>query len=574
MTDMEQRKCLFESPPCFAWPRSLVAKPIALSRGHRRSFARPPSWRRPARSWEASTDASGSNPPPSAPLFSDRGPDMNYTHEQLPAINSIARLLKLIAFAGTGKTTTLIGYALARPQCRILYLCYNKSVEQAAKQKFPVNVVCKTAHGLAYGTFGSRYRHKLTQNLRLTDISKAINSQNWELVRGVLETLNNFLASNDDAIALSHCPPEKLKNERMRRAAQGMVDGASRLWVKMCDVDNNAVQMTHDGYLKLWALSKPSLRGRFDIVLGDEAQDINPVIAGVLALQAGFGLGVVVCGDGHQMLYRFRGAVDALNAPWLARAEVHYLTQSFRFGRAVAHVANMILHFKGERRPLAGLGASSRVCKALPDGLEHRTILCRTVVGVIERALSLVDAGAKIFWVGGIDGYNLQALEDLHALSKGHRDQVKGKKLLQEYPEYTFYKEVANESQDPEMLRSVRIVEQYSRNLPELFASLRRNAVTDELEASVTLSTAHRAKGLEWDAVQIAEDFTFSPFDPDNDYESWIDEMNLLYVACTRAMQLLAINGPVLAIMEEFVGRRDGKRPDTPLRFRRSELAA
>jgi len=55
---------------------------------------------------------------------------MNYTHEQLPAINSLARLVKLVAFAGTGKTTTLIGYALARPQSRILYLCYKGFGEQ------------------------------------------------------------------------------------------------------------------------------------------------------------------------------------------------------------------------------------------------------------------------------------------------------------------------------------------------------------------------------------------------------------------------------------------------------------
>ena len=81
---------------------------------------------------------------------------MNFTHEQGPAINSLARIVKLVAFAGTGKTTTLVGYAKARPQCRLLYLCYNKSVEIAAKQKFPPNVTCKTAHGLAYASIGSK----------------------------------------------------------------------------------------------------------------------------------------------------------------------------------------------------------------------------------------------------------------------------------------------------------------------------------------------------------------------------------------------------------------------------------
>lgn len=61
-----------------------------------------------------------------------------FTHEQQPAINSLARLIRLVAFAGTGKTTTLVGYAQAHPQQRILYLCYNKSVEITAKEKFPL----------------------------------------------------------------------------------------------------------------------------------------------------------------------------------------------------------------------------------------------------------------------------------------------------------------------------------------------------------------------------------------------------------------------------------------------------
>lgn len=499
---------------------------------------------------------------------------MNFTHEQGPAINSLARIVKLVAFAGTGKTTTLVGYAKARPQCRLLYLCYNKSVEIAAKQKFPPNVTCKTAHGLAYASIGSKYKHKLTSNLRLTDIARVIGSQNWELVRSVQETLNNYLASADDDIELCHCPVSKLKTDRMKRAAGSIVDGARQLWLQMCDIHNEAANISHDGYLKLWALSKPNLRDRYDIALGDEAQDINPVIAGVLAQQAAYGMGVVVCGDGHQMLYRFRGAVDALNATWLDKAEVHYLTQSFRFGSAVAHVANMVLAFKGESRQLAGLGGETRVSKALPADLEHRTVLCRTVVGVIETALANVETGAKIYWVGGIEGYNLQDLEDLHALSKGWRDRVKGKKLLQEYPDYDLYKQIADESQDPEMNRSIKIIEQYSADLPELFAKLRRNAVTDELEATITLSTAHRSKGLEWHAVQLAEDFTFDPFNPENEKEPWIDEMNLLYVACTRAMRVLAVNSTMLEIMKEFVDRRDGRKPNTPMVFRKKQAAA
>ncbi|AHY45221.1 UvrD-helicase domain-containing protein [Stutzerimonas decontaminans] len=497
-----------------------------------------------------------------------------FTHEQQPAISSLARLIKLVAFAGTGKTTTLVGYAQARPQQRILYLCYNKSVEVTAKEKFPLHVTCKTSHGLAYGAMGAKYRHKLTGNLRLTDIARAISSQNWEFVRAVQDTLNAFLASADDSISLDHVPSSRLKNERMKRAAGKIVASADLLWKRMLDVRDTAVHQTHDGYQKAWALTRPDLSKRFDIVLADEAQDINPLLAGILADQARYGMGVVVCGDGHQMLYRFRGAVDALDAHWLDEAETHYLTQSFRFGPAVAKVANMILHFKGEHRPLVGLGDPTRVTKALPEGLEHRTVLCRTVIGVIETALIAQAKGDKIFWAGGIDSYQLQDIEDLHSLAKGRRDLIKNKRLLQEYPDYDLYEEIANESQDSEMLRTIRVVTQYSHNLPELFDKLRRTAVKDEFEATLTVSTAHRAKGLEWDAVELSDDFSFEPFNPENTKEQFEDEMNLLYVACTRAMKVLAINGPVLEIMHEFVGRRDGKRPNIPLTFKRAAEAA
>lgn len=494
--------------------------------------------------------------------------DFQYTTEQHAAIHSPARCLRIIAFAGTGKTTTLAGYALQRPDLRILYVCFNRSVEQAARQRFPLNVTCKTGHALAFPMMGTQYKHKLTGNLRLTEIARIIGSQHWETVRQVQETLNNYLVSADDHIGIAHCPVAKSASARHMRAAEQILSATRRLWAAMCDVNDTTAPQIHDGYFKLWALSRPDLSRRFDVVLADEAQDTNPVLAGVLAHWANLGMGVVVCGDGHQMLYRFRGAIDALNAPWLAQAETHYITQSFRFGPAIAHTANMLLRFKGETRPLQGMGANTRVTRRLPPDIEHKAILCRTVVGVIEQALYHVASNdkAKIFWVGGINGYNLQDIEDLHAFMKGRPDRVKGKRLLTEYRDYAEYKQIAEESGDPEMQRSVKIVEQYRKNLPELFALLRKREATDELDAVVTVSTAHKAKGLEWMAVEMAEDFSFEPFNIEkNTKEAWVDEMNLLYVCVTRAMEVLAVNSVVLEIMQEAKDRREGRKPDVPV---------
>lgn len=43
----------------------------------------------------------------------------------------------------------------------------------------------------------------------------------------------------------------------------------------MKDLKDDRVKMTHDGYLKLFQLSKPTL-GLYDIILVDEAQDLTP----------------------------------------------------------------------------------------------------------------------------------------------------------------------------------------------------------------------------------------------------------------------------------------------------------
>lgn len=42
-----------------------------------------------------------------------------WTEEQYPIITTLARLVKVNAFAGTGKTTTLVGYAENHPEEKI-----------------------------------------------------------------------------------------------------------------------------------------------------------------------------------------------------------------------------------------------------------------------------------------------------------------------------------------------------------------------------------------------------------------------------------------------------------------------
>ncbi|MDR6680176.1 UvrD-helicase domain-containing protein [Pseudomonas oryzihabitans] len=476
---------------------------------------------------------------------------MQWTNEQAPVIASNARKLLIQAFAGTGKTTTLEGYASAHSDVKMLYLCYNKPVEIQAKNRFPRNVTCKTAHGLAYAVYGTQYQHKRADNLRITEVARVLDTQDWELARDVVNTLNTFMASADmslDGRHFTRFEGRGLTPLQERRVTQ-VVGLAISVWKRMIDLQDKSVQITHDGYLKLYQMSRPDLSNRFGAILLDEGQDVNPVIADLVQRQR---TTRVMVGDRHQQLYRFRGAEDALSAPWMADAEKHYLTQSFRFGPAVAHVANVILSFKGETVKLQGLGQRTLVKRSLPEDLPHRTWLHRTVAGVIENALILEQAGGnRMFWVGGIDSYSLRELEDLFQFSRGRNDLVQQKKLLRDYRDYEQYQEIAQATQDPEMQRSVRIIEAYF-DLPKRIEQLRRCAVASELDATVTLTTAHKAKGLEWDYVGLYEDFSADPLAPEIDRAKRDDELNLLYVSVTRAMQILALNSLVIDIMQRY----------------------
>src|SRR3712207_6940696 len=64
--------------------------------------------------------------------------------------------------------------------------------------------------------------------------------------------------------------------------------------------------------------------------------------------------------------------------------------------------------------------------------------------------------------------------------------------------------EEAEDTRDPELLFLVRVVARHGRALPGLVADLRRRAVAHPGMADRVLSTAHRAKGLEWERVRLA----------------------------------------------------------------------
>src|SRR5690554_1287463 len=394
---------------------------------------------------------------------------MHLTDEQSSIINYRGQKLVVEARAGSGKTFTLVKYAEANPQERMLYLAYNRAIRDEGASKFPRNVVCKTSHRLAFAAIGRNFRHKLTNNLRLTDIAKAANTNNWQLARDVQDTLNTFMCSADTSVEPQHFVRiQRTETTKQEKYKAMVLDIAKRLWNRMID-PTAEFSITHDGYLKLYQLKKPDLSRQYSTILFDEAQDANEVTSDIVMSQKAK---VIMVGDSHQQIYRYRGAEDALQRSEMKDADRLFLTNSFRFGSRIALVSNLILALKGEKRPTMGMADQDKIVTEIPEGLPHVALLHRTVMGTIESALEAAGRGKKVYWVGGIDSYQIGELEDLFWFSRNQKDRVRSKKLLDEYNDYETYEHIAKESDDVEMKRAVVMLGRYE-NLPAKLQQLK-----------------------------------------------------------------------------------------------------
>jgi hypothetical protein len=255
------------------------------------------------------------------------------------------------------------------------------------------------------------------------------------------------------------------------------------------------VPLEHDPYLKLWQLDGARLPGGAGVLYVDEAQDANPVTLAILQAQR---RPTVWVGDPWQSIYRFRGSVNAMRA---IAAPQRHLSRSWRFGEDLACLARAILAHTSEPPALA-LRGDPGITTLLEPVRPPCTVLCRTNAGLFEAAVRGRD---RIHILGG--------LEPLARLVLG------GWQLHQGQP------------------------------VPDL----RRRAVPHPAAAERVLATAHKAKGLEWPRVRLADDFpSLEELDAEDvdglPYlmpEERDQELHLLYVAATRARQQLELNEAV-----------------------------
>uniref|UniRef100_A0A8C7EHL3 F-box DNA helicase 1 n=1 Tax=Nothoprocta perdicaria TaxID=30464 RepID=A0A8C7EHL3_NOTPE len=516
-------------------------------------------------------------------LWSGNCPDIKLTHEQKRILNhkiERGQTVKIMAFAGTGKTSTLIKYAEKFAELDFLYVTFNKAVAERGKRVFPRNVTCKTFHSLAYESVGKRYKEKGKLNFSsLSAFSVSFLIQHREgqsqYIRGktVKETLENFFASSDEEISEEHVPTWFKNTHGIRKLVSPEekrinVQEAKEIWYHMKKLDGDAeknYKITYDGYLKLWQLSKPQLTG-YDAIFVDEAQDCTPAIVDVVLSQS---CGVILVGDPHQQIYTFRGAVNTLYT--VPHTHVYYLTQSFRFGPEIAYVGATILDVckRIRNKTLVG-GKQEGDVRGSVEG--KIAMLSRSNFSVFEDAVRLTERERpiNIHVIGGLARFGLSKIHDIWKLSQPVHERERLNLVIndpfikkwEESQGFIGLREYAEHIDDKELQVKIAIVEKYKERIPELVQKIESSHVSTEALADYLMGTVHQAKGLEFDTVLLSDDFVKVP-GPSGDQRSVPhfninlypeDEWNLLYVAVTRAKKCLLMSKSlehVLALAKE-----------------------
>jgi superfamily I DNA/RNA helicase len=492
---------------------------------------------------------------------------MQLTDEQKAIIASKGNI-KINAVAGSGKTTTVIEYAKARPRnSRILYLAFNKSVKTEAERKFRDaglrNVKVETAHSLAFRhvVAGSGYTIK-PSGYKTHEIAELLG------LEGNGEKHAEFIVANHINRFITYfCNSDKLHIKDLNYL-DVVADPKAGAFVKkfysyiekktrllLAKMDKAEIEITHDFYLKKFQLNDPRLN--YDYILFDEGQDASAAMLDVFLKQKAV---KVIVGDTHQQIYGWRYAVNSLQkAPFTS----YNLSTSFRFSQDKADLAGAVLHWKthvGEYSPIPITGQASGRDNKL------KAVLARTNLGLLLKAIEYVTEKKSLkhlYFEGNINSYTYAddgaSLYDVLNLYNGKRRLIRDK-LIREMQDMKELEDYISKTDDMQLKMMVDIVKEYGNDIPAIIKEIKEKHIDDREQADMIFSTVHKSKGMEYDTVHLVNDFV-----NEEKIEKWLkegwpgmtpeklnEEINMLYVAITRTRNSLHI--PETLMPKEFPG--------------------
>lgn len=446
------------------------------------------------------------------------------------------------AVAGSGKTTTIVeANHRASRFGTSAFFAFNKAIADELKAR---GVNARTYHSLCYGAVMEFKGARETDQNKDRRVFRATCPRSFPYEKTVVKLVS--LAKNmgigclvpdtqDAWLSLIRHHDLDLDNLQLDRVLEMASD------VLQAHMDDYAVNFDDMLYI---AVRERLNIPKFDFIFVDEAQDTNAIQRALIKLCMRENTRLIAVGDRGQAIYGFRGA-DSDSMDIMARefemAELP-LTISYRCPTSVVKYAQQWMPAI-EARP----GAPEGVVKVLGQDWKRSDfkpgdlIVCRTSRQIVTLGFKMIRDQIPVSIMGREIGEGLKALvrkmnalsvDDLEVKIKAWRDREVEAAMKAEdevKAESIYDKAEAIESIVEGLTEDMRTLDQVFAVLDYLF---------HQSPEGIVLATIHKSKGLEAKRVfwlnrsQCPARWAKQPWQKQQ-------ELNLMYVAATRAMEEL-----------------------------------
>lgn len=504
------------------------------------------------------------------------------TSEQLEIISAVSKLpssLMISAYAGTAKTTTL---QLAAPGIRsqALALAFNKKISEELKGRLPPHFMIKTLNGLGHSAWASSINTSIKLDERklgklVSQVAKDFKTQltpdQWdETKRLVSAAMSAGISPGDIGNPLKEDSQEAWEDLSSFQDKEFL-----QIYPLAREVLKEDIRLAQQGIISFDdQIYCPTILGgkwnKYSTVFIDESQDLSPLNHRQLQLSLAQNGRLVAVGDPKQAIYHFRGAdsssmsnMRGLSKDWTDLQ----LTMTFRCPKVIvnrqqSHAPGYKAWdgcFEGQAFSVeelhTNLGTFNDEAKdywSINDILNIKgldkldgncAILCRNNAPLLSLAFKLLRRNIGCHMLGREIGRGLENLSQKLASDDSIPIVQFASKLLDWESHECSLARVNNKPDkesriidQAECLRAV-IDGSGARTAGDLRGALQKLFSRDS--GLITLSSIHRAKGLEWDLVVHLDPWRIPPKRSLQNPIQLEQEKNLLYVCETRTRHTL-----------------------------------
>lgn len=469
------------------------------------------------------------------------------------------------AVAGSGKTTTLIKCLDFIPNnSKVLLAAFNTDIVNELKKKtidMP-NVEVKTLHGLGLQFIKRnvpevaaipepfKYEAYIKNNIKELSSINTYKLKGREYFR-YIENIKKYV----DFGRFYLCQSEKDLDFIESRYGIETIADEKEIAIDVMEWGKNSLE-TIDYTDMVWlpnVLFLKPLGLLYDFIFIDECQDINKAERELVLKCFKMGTRMISVGDRNQMLYEFSGAdSDSFNILSSMPNTINLpLSISYRCPKNVVEFANRIVkEIRPKENAIDGEIIRNVPLEVVKDG---DMILCRNNAPLVQIYNEFLKLGKKCHIRGKEVGRNLKSIVKSTRKDVLNADCMEDGVFVRLYDDlftsrnklmekFNIDAETAMNSPQIQnkidLINALEILSQGINTVDEIIAKIDDIFPKRDKKSGISLSTIHKAKGLEADNVYIACESLMPSKSAKKEWEIK-QEYNLMYVAYTRAKNKL-----------------------------------